>query len=283
MGGRGTVGSAAGAADRAGSSDALENLARVGLVAYGVVHLLVAWLALQLAWGVGGSAPQADQGGALAVLARQPFGTVLLWLIAIGLIALAAWQAAEVLRWRHGLSASGDARKKAAAKTVKAVAKTVLYAALAVLAIRYATGGGRSGGQEQQAAAGIFGWPAGRWLVGLIGLVVIGVGVYLIHKGVTKRFLKEIDLSEAPPAATRLVTRLGQAGFPAKGVSFGLVGALLVWAALTVDPTRASGLDGALRALLAVPFGQVLLTLVAVGIAAFAAYCFVRARYPERT
>jgi hypothetical protein len=279
----GTTGRAAGAAGRAGDSDALEHLARIGLVAYGVVHLLVAWLAVQLAWGVGGSAAQADQGGALATLAQQPFGTVLLWVVAAGLVALAAWQAAEVLRWRGGLSASGDARKEAVTKVVKSVAKALAYAVLAVLAVRYATGGGQSGGQEQQAASGIFGLPAGRWLVALVGLVIVGVGAYLVHKGVSKRFLKEIDLREAPPEATRLVTRLGQAGYPAKGVSFGLVGVLLVWAAVTFDPAKASGLDGALRSLLAVPFGQALLTLVAVGIAAFGAFCFVRARYPERT
>ena len=281
----GTTGRAAGAAGRAGNSDALEHLARVGLIAYGLVHLLIAWLAVQLAWGVGGGGgAQADQGGALATLAQQPFGKVLLWLVAVGLIALAAWQAAEVLRWRSRLSASGDARKEAVVKVVKSVAKAVAYVVLAVLAIRYATGAGQSsGGQQQQAAAGVFGWPAGRWLVGLAGLVVVGIGAYLIYKGLSKRFLKEIDLSEAPRQATRLVTRLGQAGYPAKGVSFGLVGALLVWAAVTFDPARASGFDGALRTILDVPFGQVLLTLVAVGIAAFGAFCFVRARYPERT
>ena len=277
----GTTGRAAGAAGRAGDSDALEHLARIGLIAYGVVHLVVAWLALQLAWG-GGSGQSADQSGALATLAEQPLGRPLLWLLAIGLVALAAWQAAEVLRWRSRLSSSGDARKKALEKTGKAVAKAVLYAALAVLAVRTATGGGGSGGQQQ--AAGVFGWPAGRWLVGLVGLVVIGVGVYLVHKGVSKRFLEEIDLGSASPQTTRLVTRLGQAGFPAKGVALGVVGGLLVYAAAIFDPARATGgLDGALRTVLSAPFGRVLLTLVAVGIAAFGAYCLVRARYPERT
>ena len=276
----GTTGRAAGAAGRAGDSDALEHLARIGLIAYGVVHLLITWLALQLAWG-GGSGQSADQAGALATVAEQPLGRPLLWLLAVGLVALAAWQAAEVLRWRSRLSSSGDARKKAVEKVVKAVAKTVLYAALAVLAIRTATSGGSGGGQQQ--AGGVFGWPAGRWLVGLVGLVLIGVGVYLVHKGVSKRFLEEIDLRQASPQTTRLVTRLGQVGFPAKGVALGVVGGLLVYAAATFDPARATGLDGALRTILGAPFGRLLLTLVAVGIAAFGAYCLVRARYPERT
>src|SRR3712207_9179333 len=120
----GTTGRAAGAAGRAGDSDALEHLARIGLIAYGVVHLLLAWLALQLAWG-GGSSRSADQAGALATLAEQPLGRPLLWLLAVGLVALAVWQAAEVPRWRSRLSSSGDARKKALERTGKAVAKEI--------------------------------------------------------------------------------------------------------------------------------------------------------------
>ena len=129
----------------------------------------------------------------------------------------------------------------------------------------------------------MFGWPAGRWLVGAFGLVLIGVGAYHVYKGLSKRFLKEIDTSEASPAALRLVTRLGQVGFPGKGVALGGVGVLLIWAAVTFDPSKARGLDGALHAILDLPFGQILLTVVAVGIAAFGAYLLVRARYPERT
>ncbi len=282
MSAQGTAGSAMGAAQQAGDSDGLEHLARVGLIAYGVVHLLVAWLALQLAWGSGGES--ADQSGAMATLAESSLGKPLLWVVAIGLVALAVWQAAEVLRWRRGWSASGKTRTKAVKKSGKAIVKAVIYAALAVLAIRYATGGGQSSSQQQQQqTAGVFDWPAGRWLVGAAGLVLIGVGAYHVYKGVTKRFLKEIDTSGASPTATRLVTRLGQVGFPGKGIALAGVGALLVYAAATFDPSKARGLDGAMRSILDLPFGQILLTLVALGILAFGAYLFVRARYPERT
>jgi hypothetical protein len=279
---QGSARSAMGAADEAGNSDSLEHLARIGLIAYGVVHLLVAWLALQLAWG--SRQESADQSGAMRTLAESPVGTPLLWVIAVGMIALAVWQAAEVLRWRHGWSASGKTRTKALRKSGKAIVKAVIYASLAVLAIRFATGGGQSSSQQQQQqTAGVFAWPAGRWLVGAIGLILIGVGAYHVYKGVTKRFLKEIDTTEASPGALKLVTRLGQVGFPGKGVALAVVGALLAYAALTFDPSKAQGLDGALRTILELPLGTILLTLVAVGIAAFGAYCLVRARYPERT
>jgi uncharacterized protein DUF1206 len=275
---RTTVGSAA----QAGDSKGLENLARVGLLAYGLVHVLVAWLALQLAWGGGGQS--ADQSGALATLARSPVGKPLLWIIALGLIALAVWQAAEALRWRGGLSASGRQRKKAVQKVVKSVAKAVVYLALAATAIRFAVGSGQSSAQQQQQrTAGVFGWPGGRFLVGIVALVLIGIGALHVYKGVKKTFLKQIDLASAPPRAERLITRLGQLGFPAKGVALALVGGLLGYAAITFDAAKASGLDGAMHTILDAPFGAVLLTLVALGIACFGAFLFARARYPERT
>jgi hypothetical protein len=270
------------AAGRAGNSDALENLARIGMIAYGVVHLLVAWLALQLAWSGGGG--EADQSGAMSTLAGQPFGKPLLWVLAVGLIALALWQLAEVLRYRAALQGSADAKKKAVGKIVKSVSKTVVYVFLAVTAIRFATGGGKSSAsQQQETVAGVFGWPGGRFLVGIAALVLIVVGAYHVRKGITKHFLKEIDTAQAPPAQRRTIERLGQVGYPAKGVALALVGGLLGWAAITFDPGKASGLDGAMRTLLDAPFGKVLLTLVALGIAAFGVFCFFRARFPERT
>jgi hypothetical protein len=282
MSAQGTAGSAMGAARRAGENDGLEHLARVGLIAYGLVHLLVAWLALQLAWGGGGES--ADQSGALRTVAESSFGKPLLWLIAIGLIALAVWQAAEVLRWRSGWSASGKARTKALRKSGNALIKAAIYITLAVLAIRFATGSGQSSAQQQQeTTAGVFSWPGGQFLVGAAGLVLIGAGAWHVRKGITKKFLKQIDTSGASPSAITLVTRLGQVGFPGKGVALAGVGGLLVYAAVTFDPSKARGLDGALKTILELPFGRILLTLVALGIAAFGAFCFVRARYPERT
>ena len=277
-----TTSGTAGAADRAGNGDALEHLARVGLIAYGLVHLLVAWLALQLAWGNGGGST--DQSGAMATLAEKPFGEPLLWVLAAGLLALAVWQLAEVLRYRSQLHASGDAKKKAVTKVVKAVAKTVVYLVLAVTAVRFATGGGTSSsGQQQRTVNGVLGWPGGRFLVGVAALVLIGIGAYHVRKAIRSSFLKEIDTAQASAGERRVIERLGQVGYPAKGIALALVGVLLGWAAITFDPAEARGLDGAMHTILAAPAGQWLLTVVALGIAAFGVFCFFRARYPERT
>lgn len=274
---------AASTADRIGRSDALENLARVGLAAYGIIHVLVAWLALQLAWG-GGGGPEADQSGAMATLARQPFGKPLLWVVALGLLSLAVWQLAEILRWRTALGGSDEAKKKAVQKTAKSVGKAVVYVALAVTALEFALGSGQSSAQQQQSrTAGVFGWPGGRFLVVLVAIGLVVAGCYHVYKGGSKRFLEQIDLAEASPSTTRLITRLGQVGFPGKGVALALAGCLFGYAAITFDPAKARGLDGALRTIAHASFGAVLLTLVAAGILAFGAFLFARARYPERT
>jgi hypothetical protein len=272
---------AEGAARQAAHSDTLEHLARVGLAAYGLVHLLIAWLAIQLAWFGGGES--ADQSGALSTLAESPAGKPLLWVLGVGLFALALWQAAEVLRWKSGWSASGKARRTAVFRSVKAVAKAVLYAAIGVLCIRFALGSGGGGSQsEEQTTSGVFGWPGGRWIVGGAALVIIGVGIYHVVKGFTKKFLEQIDLDQCSSRARRLITRLGQVGYPAKGVALGIVGGLLAWAALTYDAEKAAGLDEALHTVREAPLGTWLLTAIALGIAAFGVFALARARYPER-
>jgi hypothetical protein len=270
------------AADRAGNSDTLEQLARVGLIAYGLVHVLIGWLALQLAWFGGGES--ADQSGALSTLAESPVGGPLLWVLGLGLFALALWQAAEALRWRHGLASSGRQRRTALVRTGKAVAKAVLYAALGWLALQVANGTETSSEEStDQAAEGVIGLPGGRLLVGVVALAVLGAAAYHVHKGWTKTFLRGIDTSQSSPSARRWIERVGQIGYPAKGVALLVVGGLLAWAALSYDADKAAGLDGALRTVQDAPFGAWLLTLIALGLVAFGVFCFARARYPERS
>ena len=153
-----------GKAERAGDSALLEGLARVGLVAYGVVHLLIGWLALQIAWG-GTSGGSADSSGALTTVAEQPFGKILLWLVAVGMVALALWQASEAIWGYHNRVGGKRVRKQ-----VSSGAKAVLYAALGVSAALVALGSGSSSSQSQQeATSGVLAWPGGQVIVVVAG------------------------------------------------------------------------------------------------------------------
>jgi uncharacterized protein DUF1206 len=93
----------------------------------------------------------------------------------------------------------------------------------------------------------------GQALVVVVGLVVIAIGVHQVRKELRSDLLDEIGASTVSPALCTLIHRASQAGFALKGVALVLVGAVVAEAAATFDPARATGLDGALRAVAAEP------------------------------
>lgn len=247
-------------------------LVMVGLAAYGVVHLLIAWIALQLAWTGGGG--QASQQGALAEMAGSGLGDILLWITAIGLFALVLWQLTTAA-W--GYQHQDDVKKKIV-KRIGAAGKAVVYLAIGISAVSTAVGQKKSGNSsEKTMTARLLGVPFGRVLVIIAGLAVVAVGVMLVYRGIVKKFTEDLQGSVSP-----VVVRLGQIGYCAKGFALAIVGVLFVVAAVTFDPDKAGGLDSALRTLRDQPFGAVLLTLMALGIAAFGAYCFAWSRHAKR-
>jgi hypothetical protein len=245
--------------------------ARVGILAYGITHVLIAWLALQIAFGQGGE--RADQNGAFQTVAQQPFGQVLLWILAIGFVFAALWRLEQAI-W--GFTYIDD-NKKVIGKKVSSGAKAVLFAVLAYLAGSTAAGGGGGNGQ-QQATAGVLGLPGGQILVGIAGLVVIGVGVRKIYKGWKQKFKEDMDLP-SDHRARKIAVQSGQVGFIGRGVATILVGGLLTLAAIQFNPGEAAGLDAALKTLAAQPFGPFLLILVALGLLAYGVFLFFDAKY----
>lgn len=252
---------ASAAAGRAGRSRGLRGLARLGYVVSGALHILIGWIAVQLAWT--GSSESADTSGAFGAMAGTTPGLALLWAGALGFLALALWQATEAIT-------AAEATDKA-----KAAGKTVVHLALAWSALQFALGAGADSAQQSQSMTATFmANPAGVALVIAIGLAVCAVGVYHVVKGARKTFLD--DLGGDPGLFVR---RAGQIGYVAKGVALLIVGALFVAAGLQNDPEEASGLDGALRTLLELPAGRLLLTVVALGLAAYGVYSLARARH----
>lgn len=260
-----------GAVHRATDSNAFEYAARAGFAASGVLHLLVGYIILQIALGGGGNA---DQSGALATLANQTGGKVVLWIATIGLFALGLWRLAEaVIGAKPGERTAGE--DSPAWKRAKAVGLAIANFAIAFSAMQFATGGGQSSGQQNSGMSAQLmqhGW--GKLLLIVVGLGVIAVGGYHVYKGATKKFLKDLRVSGGTG-----INAVGVAGYVAKGLVLAGAGILVIVATLQADPAKASGLDAAVKTLGQAPFGKFLLIIAAIGIAAFGAYSFVRSRY----
>lgn len=269
----GQVGDAAGQVHR---STLLEIGMRAGIVAFGVVHLLVAWIALQLAWTTENR--KANTRGALHSLAAQPFGGVLLWVTAIGLVGLAIWQALEAVIGRSQRRGFARIRRR-----LTCAGRAVACTSLAVLAFGMASGsgGGSSGSSKDTMTARVLNMTGGQALVTLLGLAIVGIGIFEIAYGVRKSFKDDLDPRATTGPHGQAVVRLAQAGYIAKGIAIGIVGILFAWAAITYEPKKAGGLDSALNTLLDQPYGAWLLSAVALGIAAFGVYCFAWARWPK--
>jgi hypothetical protein len=244
-------------------------LVTVGLVSWGVVHLLVAWITLRVAWGGGGDA---SQQGALKTLAHTGAGPVLLVVVGLGMFTLAVWQTSEAV-FGHGRVAAQADEQHRLRKRLSSAGRALVYLALAVSAVRLVLGAGSSGGQEQGLTARLMGAPLGRILVLLVAAAILAVGVTQVVRGVRQKFRE--DLTGTPSRATFW---LGTAGYVAKGIALGVVAGLFGWAALSYDSKKAGGLDEALHTVRSQPTGPVLLTALALGFAAFGLFCFVWAR-----
>ncbi|WP_432557649.1 DUF1206 domain-containing protein [Granulicoccus sp. GXG6511] len=254
---------------RAGSQvqdhPAYRTLVTVGLVCFGIIHLLLGWLCIQIALGGSG---EASTDGALKDLVSKPLGNVLMIVFAIGLFTLAIWQLLEAL-----FGYRNREKKKMIRKKISSAGRVIMYSGIGISALLLAIGSDTGDSEEsaQSTTAMLMSAPFGRVLVGLVGLIVIGVGVAHIVKGVRRKFAKD-DLEAGAPEWGK---KLGMVGWAVKGVAIGLVGGLFLWAAITYDAEKAGGTDGALKTLQDQPFGQVLLIAMGVGFAAFGIYCFV--------
>lgn len=265
-------------ADRtARRSDALSWAVRAGLVGYAAVHLLVAWVALRLVWAGSGSG-NATGKGALAQLAQQTGGRVVLFVMAVGFAALVVWQLVSAVvgyreqdGWRRQVLRFG------------ALCRVVAYGYLAVVSAATALDGGSTGKSPNKSTSGLMSLPAGQWLVALIGLVAVGVGIGFAVFGWQKRFLRQLDEQARREEGRRVpIVVLGRIGYLIKGLAFVVMGLLLVWAAWTHDPHKSGGLDEALYELLGGLAGKVAIVVIAAGLACFGLFLLARAWHLER-
>jgi hypothetical protein len=241
-------------------------LARAGFAARGLIYGIIGILAIKLAVGAGGT--PTNQQGALKTIAHQPFGKVLLILVAIGLGGYAVWRLVHALLG-HGPEDSDSGFERAAA-----LGGGVVYAGLCAIAVEILLGSGSSGGSgsTSKTTAGVLGWPGGTWLIGLAGAVVIGIGLCQGYRGLSRDFLEDSKTEEMSRRVRNWIVWMGTFGHLARMAVLGLVGVFLIKAAIDYDPNNAVGLDGALAKIANGSYGPFLLGIVAAGLIAFGVY-----------
>jgi hypothetical protein len=246
--------------------------ARIGMVARSIVYLLIAWLAIEVAFG---HHKEADQNGALRTVSRSTAGPELLGLLAVafGIYAL----------WRLAVTFFGEAGKRDGRTRLEAVIGFFGYGAMCVTAVSLLVGSGnQNGGSAKQAStttARVMHHTGGRVAVIIVGLVLAGAGVVLAVDGIRRTFLEKLDLSGCSPKMQTFIGHTGLVGNVARGVVFILIGALVVDAGWTYDPQKSRGLDGALKTLAGTTAGPYLLMIVAIGLLAYVLYSLMEARY----
>lgn len=260
-----------GKARRASDSPAAHGLARAGLIARGIIYILIGLVAVLVA--LGHSAREADQQGAIQLLAGKPYGLVALWLLAIGFVAYALWRLSEAA---FGVTGEGNG----AGPRLKSLGRAVIYAGFAVLTFKAISGAhGSQSRQQQDLTAKAMQHPAGQWLVGIVGLIVVIAGLVLVMEGFRREFMKYLRTAQMSPKTRRVVRLLGTVGTVARGVVFALAGILVIEAAVTHKASKSGGIDKALLTLRNQPFGEILMLAAALGLLIFGVYGLCEARW----
>ena len=256
-------------------SSGIKALARLGFAAIGVVYLLMGVLALLAALGQRQGA-RPDKEEAVQRLQEVPGGSVLLGLIAVGLLGYIVWRFTQAIRDTEGKGSGA----KGLGTRLWFAASGLFYSGLAVYAGRLALQGrtGKGGDAPQSLTAKVLGWPGGDWLILLVGVVVIGIGLFQVYRAFSGRFKSDVNASSLSATQQQVVYRAAQVGLTARSIVVALIGYFLVQAGQQ-SRAGAVGSTGEAFDLLAA-MGPAALGAVAAGLVAYGLYMLVQAKYP---
>lgn len=250
-------------------------LARLGFATIGIVYVLMGALALLAASGQQAGA-HTDKQEAVQHLQNLPGGRGLLGLMALGLLGYILWRFTQAIRDTENKGSGA----KGLGIRLWYVISGLFYSGLALYAGRLALQGRAAPGGDasRSLTATVLQWPGGDWLIILVGVVVIGAGVFQFYRAYSGQFQKDVNASRLPAGQQQLVYRTGQVGFTARGVVLGIIGYFFVQAGQQSRAGAVGSTDEAFDLL--ATMGPVVLGVVAAGLMAFGMYMLVQAKYP---
>jgi len=259
------------AARDAEANPAFRVAARAGYAANGILHLLIGGLVIAVGFG---AQEDSDQTGAFRALAAAPLGATALWVLAVGLVALGAWHLLQAFAPRH------LTMWRRVARIFTEAPQGVVFVGIGLVSASVALGARPHAEQAaEDLSQGVLTWPVGGFVLGTVGVAVAAVGIGFVWMGLRRSFHSKVRTPPGPGGLA--LTVLGVVGFVTKGIALGIVGVLVIVAAVTVEPDTAGGLDGATAAVLALPAGPVLAALVGAGFLAYGVFTVCRARYAQ--
>lgn len=256
----------------------IKRFAKVGLVTKGIVYCLIGVLAFMAAFNISGSRTQdASKQGIFQVILEQPFGKVLLGLVAVGLLFYAIWRVIQAVKdtENKGHDLKGIARR------IGYLFSGITYGAFAFFAAEAALGKGGGQGQEgqQTLVQKLLEQPFGQWLALIVGAGIIILGISQFYRGWSGRYRKEVQSAGLKHETEAMLIRAGKFGYLARGIVWLIIGYLFIKAALHSNPEEAGGTSGAFRFLEESTYGSWLLGAVALGLICYGIFMFMRAKY----
>lgn len=248
---------------------------RFGSMSKGIVYGMIGVLAALAAVGPGGETT--GTGGALQSIAEMPFGEVVLWIIGIGLIGSIVWDFIKALKdpENEGKNAKGIIKRTGF------FISAIIYANLAFGAIKLASHTGKAGGDDSEKiiSGKLMEQPYGAWLIGLLGVIIIGYGLYEFFNGAKEKFMRKFNTTDMNSKERKVARISGKVGLMARGLVLSMVGFFFIQTAYSHNPEQSEGLGGALAELASQPYGQFLLAIVSIGFILFGIYQIILGRY----
>jgi hypothetical protein len=252
----------------------VKRLMRLGFVTKGVVYTIIGVLAAQAAFGTGGQTTGGT--GALRQIVEQPFGRWMLGLVAFGLVGYALWRLVQAVIDPDQKGSDAEGLGSRAGYAISGI----IYGSLAWTAMQIVMGSGGGGGSSTQSwTASLMSQPYGRWLVALVGLAIIGFGIYQLYEGIAMKFREKLALYAMNDTEQNAAINAGRFGLSARGVVIAMIGLFFIQAAWQANPNEAKGLGSALQELVQQPFGPWLLGIVAIGLIAYGVFMGFMGRY----
>ncbi len=240
----------------------IKGFARIGYISRGIVYMLIGALSVMAALGVGGST--SDSSGAFSAVATKPFGEVLLWIVGLGMIGIVLWRLIQVIKDPEH---TGNGAKSVF-RRISNLISGIAYGILTYKAISIAMHAGSSSGSgsKKSMSAKLLAQPYGQWIIGIVGLIIMGFAIYQMYKAYTEKYTNKFKRHEMSEKEWELGRKTGKLGLSARGIVFLIIGYFFIQTAVTADPNKTKGLDGALSKIASEPFGPWLLGIVAAGL-----------------